>query len=207
TPFGLACMARSDEENDQYYWRMTPFMLPSFTQIPSPIGDVKSLTAATPIDDTTSWGFTVAWHPERPLDLRRAASPLSMEVDPVTFLPVANIYNDYQRDLNRQKGENWTGMHLIRTQDMAVQEDQDGPICRRDQEHLGVTDRAIVATRRLLLQLADQLERGIEPAQAHNAEGYRARSVAGTAPRSLDPTELWRKGQPEPERALVGAAT
>jgi phenylpropionate dioxygenase-like ring-hydroxylating dioxygenase large terminal subunit len=207
TPFGLACMARSDEENDQYYWRMTPFMLPSFTQIPSPIGDVKSLTAATPIDDTTSWGFTVAWHPEHQLDRSRAASPLSMEVDPVTFLPAANIYNDYQRDLDKQKHENWTGIGAIRTQDMAAQEDQDGPICRRDQEHLGVTDRAIVATRRLLLQLAEQLEQGIEPAQAQNAEGYRARSVAGTAPRSLDPTELWKQGQPSPERALVGSAT
>jgi hypothetical protein len=90
---------------------------------------------------------------------------------------------------------------------MAAQEDQDGPICRRDQEHLGVTDRAIVATRRLLLQLADQLAEGIEPAQAQNADAYRIRSVAGTGPRSLDPTELWKQGQPAPEKALVGAAT
>jgi hypothetical protein len=122
-------------------------------------------------------------------------------------LPLANIHNDYLRDVGKQKTQNWTGMALIRTQDMAVQEDQDGPICRRDREHLGVTDRAIVATRRLLLQLAEQLEQGIEPTQAHNADGYRARSVAGTAPRSLDPTELWRQGQPSPEGALVGAAT
>jgi phthalate 4,5-dioxygenase oxygenase subunit len=203
TPFGLACMARSDEGGDQYYWRMTPFMLPSFTVVPSGYDEMKIFTAATPIDDTTMWGFTVLWHPdpERELAFRNF-----MDVDPVTFVPHANINNDYLRDLDKQRTENWTGMGSIRTQDMAAQEDQDGPICRRDQEHLGVTDRAIVATRRLLLKLADDLAQGIEPAQAQAAEAYRCRSVAVTAPRSVDPTELWKQGQPVPERALVGAA-
>jgi phthalate 4,5-dioxygenase len=204
TPFGLACMARSDEENDQYYWRMTPFILPSFTIVPSGVDEMKIFTAATPIDDTHMWGFTVLWHPDptKTLPFRNF-----MEVDPVTFLPEANIYNDYLRDLDKQKHENWTGIGAIRTQDMAAQEDQDGPICRRDQEHLGVTDRAIVATRRLLLQLADQVAEGIEPTQAQNAEAFRVRSVAGTGPRSLDPTELWKQGQPAPDKALVGVAT
>ena len=37
TDFGLLCMARSDEPNDEYYWRMTPFHLPCFTLIPGPV--------------------------------------------------------------------------------------------------------------------------------------------------------------------------
>ena len=92
----------------------------------------------------------------------------------------------------------WTGVEGIRTQDMMVQEDQDGPICRRWEEHLGTTDRGIVGSRRLLLNLADQLREGVEPKQPWHPKAYRIHSVGITAPREADPIELWNSRQPVP---------
>jgi phthalate 4,5-dioxygenase len=94
------------------------------------------------------------------------------------------------------KNGSWTGIPGVRLQDIAVQEDQDGPVCRRWEEHLGTTDRAIVGARRLLIRLADQLSEGIEPPQAQHPESYRIRSVAMNGSRQTDPLELWRNGQP-----------
>src|SRR5204863_481817 len=34
TDYGTAIAARRDAPNDQYYWRITPFMLPSYTIVP-----------------------------------------------------------------------------------------------------------------------------------------------------------------------------
>jgi len=201
--FGLILMARSDAGPDNYYWRMTPFHLPSYTLIPDQ--PQNSFTAAVPRDDTTMWGFTVHWQHERPLEDRERRN--YMTVDPKTFLPERNIYNEYLRDVDKQRTTNWTGIDGIRTQDMAVQEDQDGPVCRRWEEHLGTTDRGVVGSRRLLLNLADQLLQGIEPTHPWHPQAYRIHSVGVTAPRDVDPVELWNRAQPVPAgTTTVGAA-
>jgi phenylpropionate dioxygenase-like ring-hydroxylating dioxygenase large terminal subunit len=194
TEFGLLCMARSEVPEDRYYWRITPFHLPTFTI--APVG-VNSWLAAVPADDTTMWGFSVRWNPDRPIeDDDTAGSGVVLEIDPKTFIPRANITNDYLRDLELQRTASWTGMKAIKEQDMAAQEDQDGPLMRRDEEHLGVTDGAIVAVRRLLLRLAEELTLGNEPEQAWRPEAYCLRSLAVTASREADPEELWRRAQP-----------
>jgi hypothetical protein len=69
---------------------------------------------------------------------------------------------------------------------------------RRESEHLGVTDRAIVGARRLLLRLAEELESGVEPAQPQHAAACRLRSLHITAARDADPIELWRQAQAVP---------
>jgi phthalate 4,5-dioxygenase len=206
TDFGLLCMARSEINDREYYWRMTPFMLPSFTCIPRSYDGANTLTAAVPADDTHMWGFTVSWHHNRPLQANELASAIKAKVDQKTWIPEANMTNDYLRDINRQKNGSWSGIDLIRIQDLAVQEDQDGPVCRRFEEHLGTTDRAIVGGRRLLLNLAEKLRQGIEPAQAHLPHAYRVRSVAENARVDVDPVEVWRRGQPALDKATaIGA--
>jgi phthalate 4,5-dioxygenase len=211
TDFGLLCMARSDEPNDEYYWRMTPFHLPCFTLIPGPYDAANTITGAVPLDDTHMWGFTVTWHPDRPLNERElqmanGGAGSAVAVDEKTFIPIANYSNDFLRDTELMKNGSWTGIPGVRLQDIAVQEDQDGAICRRWEEHLGTTDRAIVGARRLLIQLADRLQEGIEPTQAHNPQAFRLRSVAVNGPRTTDPLELWRLGQPVQSTSLSPAS-
>jgi phthalate 4,5-dioxygenase len=212
TDFGLVAMARSEEPDDRYYWRMTPFILPSFTIIPSGSDEANTWTGVVPIDDHNAWGFTATWHHARPLDSEEIESVtggggVHVHVDPETFLPLANKGNHYLIDRELQATRSFTGIFGVRNQDLAVQEDQDGTICRRDEEHLGVTDRGIVGTRRLLLKLAKDLQKGIEPPHAGHPQAFRVRSLTATAPRALDPVELFRSGQPEAAEAqALGAA-
>jgi phenylpropionate dioxygenase-like ring-hydroxylating dioxygenase large terminal subunit len=212
TNFGLVAMARSERPDDEYYWRMTPFILPTFTIIPSPMGAANTMTAVVPIDDENAWGFTVTWHPARPLDEEEietvtGGAGVHVHVDPETFIPLANKTNKYLIDRELQRTQSFTGIFGVRNQDLAVQENQDGTICKREEEHLGVTDRGIVGMRRLLLTLAKDLQKGIEPRHLQHPEAFRARSLAVDAPRDVDPVELFAAAQPETvDAASLGSA-
>jgi phthalate 4,5-dioxygenase len=201
TPVGLLAVAERGLPQGDKYWRITPFMMPSFTLVPSAPDDRQTFTAAVPIDDENMWGFTVTWRYNRPFDEEdwdnaHSGESLHVNVDPETFVPLANMDNDYLMDREVQRTVNYTGIIGVRNQDLPVQEDQDGPLCRRDEEHLGTTDRAIVAARRQLLRAAKDLAAGTEPAQPANAAAYRMRSFAKQAPGSDPWAELFAQAQP-----------
>ncbi len=63
-----------------------------------------------------------------------------------------NLDVDWKIDRSVQKNESYSGIDGINTQDHAVQESM-GPIVDRTKEHLGTTDTAVMATRRLLLKV------------------------------------------------------
>ncbi len=203
TDVGLLAMAvrSSPASENTAYWRVTPYLMPCFTIIPAPPGGPLTFTGAVPVDDVTMLGFTVTWNPHAPLSeeqLRvcREDDVLHVRVDPATFLPVVNRGNDYGIDRAAQAAGSMTGIPGLRTQDLAVQEDQCGPISPREREHLGSTDRAIVATRRLLLDAARALAAGTEPTQPHRADGYRCRSVAVEEPVEREWTGIVADAQP-----------
>jgi phenylpropionate dioxygenase-like ring-hydroxylating dioxygenase large terminal subunit len=78
-----------------------------------------------------------------------------------------NPSNDYLIDRAMQRTKNYTGIVGINTQDYALQEGM-GPIVDRSREHLGTSDKAIIAARQLLLEGTDDV-------------------AAGRAPRGVDP--------------------
>lgn len=75
---------------------------------------------------------------------------------------VRNRSNDWLIDREVQKTETYTGIDGINTQDHAIQESM-GPIVDRTKEHLGSTDKAIVAARLLLLRAAKALHKSDPP--------------------------------------------
>ena len=188
---GLLIGARRDAGDDSFYWRVTPFMLPSYTIVPSAPDQVKLFTGAVPVHETCMMGFTVTWHPDRPLTEDELAwcttgDGSHVSVDPKTFSMTQTKSNDYEIDRAKQRTESFTGIRGIRTQDVAVQEDQWGPLTKRWREHLGTTDVAVIALRRLLIQKAQDLQKGIEPPEAHNGAAYRVRSVAVVLKRDVE---------------------
>jgi hypothetical protein len=175
--------ARRNASESGYYWRITPFLMPSYTMIPFEPGVPQTFTAAVPIDDTHMFGFSATWHPDRPLseqELARHRLGLGAHVRliPGGFRTLANKENDYLIDREVQRTRTFTGIYGVREQDMAVQSDQWGPTTKRWKEHLGTTDLAVIAMRRRLLRAAKYLQQGIEPPEAHNGAAYRVRSAA-----------------------------
>ena len=97
--------------------------------------------------------------------------------------------NDYRINRQVQKTENFTGIEGIPNQDAAVQESM-GRIVDRSKEHLGSSDTAVIAFRKLLLKLVKEFEEGKSPSAAYNGECYKVRSASLLLERDID----WQRG-------------
>jgi hypothetical protein len=128
-----------------------------------------------PNDDVTTTVFNFSYSADPAIELDKQFW-LAAEADygrgPDDMLPdfrlKKNLGNDYMIDRELQRTRSFTGITGINTQDVAIQEGM-GPIADRSEEHLGATDRAIVALRRLLLDATRSVAsggtlRGIDPA-------------------------------------------
>jgi phthalate 4,5-dioxygenase oxygenase subunit len=102
------------------------------------------------------------------------------------FRSIRNVHNNWLIDRKVQKTETFTGIEGVNNQDLAVQESM-GPIVDRTKEHLSLTDRAVVTTRRLLLQAAKTVAEGGDP-PGLSGTSYRARAIEKTLPADVQ----WR---------------
>src|SRR5580765_4749485 len=98
-----------------------------------------------------------------------------------TFIPKRNMANDYLLDREIQRTVSYTGIWGVNDQDRAIQESM-GPIYDRRKEHLGTSDLAIITARKSLLNLARDLQQGIEPFPASHGELYRVRAMDVNTP-------------------------
>jgi phenylpropionate dioxygenase-like ring-hydroxylating dioxygenase large terminal subunit len=178
-PHGMLVKARRNAEDEQYYWRITQFLLPFYTLVPPTVDPEDSERAAyyghawVPIDDdnTWTWSFHASPHAEYSEEEREFQGGRNGIWGPVNeqYEPVFNMDNDYMISRNRQRHDNFSGIEGIQNQDAAVQESM-GQIVDRSQEHLGHSDLAIVRFRRLLLRLASRLRDG-EPLDVDTGGG------------------------------------
>ena len=156
---GLLIGARRNADNDRYYWRITPWVLPTHTLIPPRADHPIGGHVWVPIDDHTHWAWSMNYHPSRALtasELSAMKNGLGIhnQYVPGTFIPLANASNDYLMDRALQKsGERYSGIEGIAMQDASLQESM-GPIQDRTLENLCPTDRGIVMMRRMLLRAA-----------------------------------------------------
>jgi phenylpropionate dioxygenase-like ring-hydroxylating dioxygenase large terminal subunit len=106
---------------------------------------------------------------------------------PGTFRLKANLANDYFIDRSAQKTQSFTGIKGVNTQDMALQEGM-GPIADRTREHLGSSDKAVLAMRNLLNAAIRAVEQGERPCGTDPAAYRGARPHDGLIPAGAD----WR---------------
>src|SRR5262249_34104780 len=79
---------------------------------------------------------------------------------PGTFNPADNKSNDYYIDRGAQRSFSYTGIKTFPLQDIAMMEDQRGPLMDRTKEHLASSDAAIIQVRRRLIGAARALASG-----------------------------------------------
>jgi phthalate 4,5-dioxygenase len=143
-----------------------------------------------PIDDENHmvWNWTYRWDdqpfPEADWTARQPTYRGGEQLE--GFRKVSNRDNNWRIDRQVQKHETFTGIDGINTQDHAVQESM-GPIVDRSREHLGTTDRAVVASRLLLLKSIATVEAGDDPpGLSESYHGIRAIEQV------LEPGVAWR---------------
>ena len=193
TDYGFAYGAQRDAEADSYYWRFTPFMLPFFTVIPGfappdEPQEPENLTYSghgwVPLDDESCWMFTYSWNTGRPLREGEGHPAHYVDLLPGTLTPAASAANDYFLDRSVQRNATYTGIENGSLQDAAIQESM-GTVFDRTQEHLGTTDRAIIALRNLYLEAVRDVMEGGEPALPQREGAFRVRSVSAVLNRSV----------------------
>jgi phthalate 4,5-dioxygenase oxygenase subunit len=146
-----------------------------------------------PIDDENCmvWNFYHS-HSEEELGQRESqessGNAYGSQVDVKNgFRPLRNRSNNWMIDRQMQKTDTFTGIIGINQQDRAVQESM-GRIVDRSRETLGPADRAVVATRKLLLDAVAMVQRGDDPPGVGTGY-YEARAAESVLPKS----DQWRK--------------
>ena len=139
-----------------------------------------------PIDDETTMFWNWRYSLDKPLTQDEKEEVVygngPGEVDQQTFLARGNRRNDWLIDREKQRTQNFTGIDYVNAQDRAVQEAM-GPIVNRSKEHLGQTDKAIITTRRLLLQAIETIKDGGTPPGVGESY-YNARAIEDMVPQS-----------------------
>ena len=169
SPGGLFIGARRNAEEGRYYWRITQWVMPSFTMIPPRGGHTVHGHFWIPIDDENCWAWSYDFHPTRDItkaerEAMKAGKGIHVLNKPGTYRPVADKENEYLIDREAQKrGDTYSGVEGIAMQDASLQESM-GPIIDRTKENLVSCDNGIIMARHRLMRAAKDLaEKGVTP--------------------------------------------
>jgi phenylpropionate dioxygenase-like ring-hydroxylating dioxygenase large terminal subunit len=189
----MACNGRRVSESERY-WRLNQFLLPFYTMIPPHPNDARLVRMWVPMTDERCWVICVTFRPDRALGEAEIAAWRNGEnshrkVIPGTTRPTQRMDNDYLIDRQLQKTHSYTGIEGVRAQDAMVTESA-GAIVDRSQEHLGTSDRAVIAMRKTLLDaaLAHQAS-GRTPEAALQPALYAARATQTLLPEGVEPDD------------------
>ena len=102
----------------------------------------------------------------------------------------ADVENEWLRDRSRERdvaaGVHYVGILSNPLQDSAVQVTM-GPVNDRTREHLGTTDKQIIAFQRIMLRAAKAFEERKQlPATVDDNTLYRVRGTAFVLPKGID---------------------
>ncbi len=214
TPYGAVYSAkRVLNDNDERWHRITQWVMPFYTMIAAGSTNGCSARAWVPIDDEYHMLINMhgrlngtiseeeqdkAWQPYANSGGYVAETP-----DPRTrYHTAANRTNDYAINYEIQKTANMSGIPRGgNLQDRAMTETM-GVIYDRTREHLGTSDRMIIAARQLLMSAARNLqEDGTQPAHVNDTKLYRIRSASAILPEGAN----WQEATKENRDADAGA--
>jgi phthalate 4,5-dioxygenase len=161
TDFGVRLIATRSTDN-QHYVRFSAFVMPVYGCVPAgrPTNELDGYEIHTyvPADDTHTWRYDIGFRRTRAItedEVHRRE-----QIGP-NYLRIRNARNSYLQDRQMQKTVNFTGIEDFLNHDACATESM-GSIFDRSKEHLGVSDKAVIAVRKCLLNTVKALQDGKE---------------------------------------------
>jgi phthalate 4,5-dioxygenase oxygenase subunit len=197
TPYGMRAISIRKAGADRMYVRTSAYIMPSFSIVPGPPtekfadDDIRGFRFWVPIDDQTTWLYIINMRTKPFAEEERKT--LRSWITPA-YRRVRNAANNYLQDRAQQRTTSYTGIAAINPaeQDGCATESM-GAICDRPKEHLGYSDKTIIALRKMLLRAAGDLAEGRDPPHIIRAsqddDFSRLRSIKRVLPAGMD----WHK--------------
>jgi len=191
TDYGLRIETLRHLDSKTTHVRVTNLLFPTAFVIPM-TPEITITQWHVPVDDVTTYWYAIFTSYADPLDKKQMRDQRLESCTLPDYRPIRNKRNDYGFNAEEQATQTYTGMgHDINVHDQWAIESQ-GLIQDRTREHLGQSDKAIIAYRR-------QLKAAIRQAQGNSTPiMVLDEASAGTlsAPASIDivsPAEGWRE--------------
>ena len=163
TDFGVRLIASRKVNSDQEYVRFSSFVMPLYGCVPAGRGagelDGFEIHTYVPADDTHCWRYDIGFRRSRPVEEEEIHRRKQIKAD---YTRIRNARNNYLQDRQIQKTVNYTGIEDFLNHDACATESM-GAIFDRSKEHLGVSDKAVIAVRKYLLNAVKALQNKEEP--------------------------------------------
>lgn len=185
-PFGMRLTSLRPMTEALTHVRVTNAIFPHTFVIP--LSETMTITQMhVPVDDTHTYWYSVFTSFEGPVDKEAMRNQRLQAIDLPDYTPKSGRHNQWGFDPQEQMTRTYLGMgeNDINVHDQWACESM-GPIQDRTREHLGTSDKAIMANRRTLLQAIDDVAAGKMPPGLAQAEVASQRigpdTVDGIAP-------------------------
>ena len=163
TDFGVRLVATRNAPNQQQYVRVSSFVMPVYGCVPAGRGagelDGYEIHTYVPADDRHCWRYDIGFRRSRAVSEDEVHRRKQIHPD---YTRIRNARNNYLQDRQVQKTRTFTGIEDFLNHDACATESM-GAIFDRSREHLGVSDKAVIAVRKYLLTTIKDLQRGTEP--------------------------------------------
>jgi hypothetical protein len=171
TDFGVRLIATRIADN-QHYVRFSAFVMPVYGCVPAgrPTNELEGFEIHTyvPADDTHCWRYDIGFRRDRAV--RDDEVHRRKQINP-DYTRMRNARNNYLQDRRMQKTVNFTGIEDFLNHDACATESM-GAIFDRSREHLGVSDKAVIAVRKFLLTTVKKFQSGKEPPHLARASNH-----------------------------------
>ena len=192
-PWGMQLTALRQMTDSLMHVRVTQAIFPATFVIP--LSETVTITQMhVPVDDTHTYWYSFFTSFAAPLDKDAMRAQRQQFITLPDYIPKAGRHNNWGFDANEQMSTTFLGMgeEDINVHDQWAVESM-GPIADRTREHLGTTDKVIMANRRVLIKAIDTVQNGgvapgiADASLAHQMTG--PDTVDGIAP--ADDWQAW----------------
>jgi hypothetical protein len=167
TSYGMRAISIRNLESDKSYVRVSPFILPAFSIVPGPATakfeetDARAFRFWIPIDDTRTWFYILTMRDTPFLGEEKRAARSWVDSN---YRRIRNPGNHYLQDREHQRAVSYSGIKAVipAEQDACATESM-GAIYDRTKEHLGYSDKTIIALRSFLLKAVRDVQEGRDP--------------------------------------------